>query len=587
MASNYNLFHLHERRFLFRLTAFIIMLLVVFSIYGNTLEHPFIFDDTQNILLNTGIRINSINYDSLQGVLDKSALTNRPVANISLALNYYFHQYKVTGYHLFNITIHFLNGILLFLFLEQTLNLQTDSRKSVSRWLAFASALVWVVHPLHIQSVTYIIQRMNSMMTMFYLLGLILYIQARNSATSWTRWFCAIGAVTAGLLAIGSKENAIMMPFFIVLYELFFFQKLKFKWQKRQYIIILSAVMIFLIGTVFAYLGSHPFESLLKSYGVREFSLGERLLTQPRVIIFYISQILLPLPSRLNLEHDFTLSYSLLNPPFTLFALLGVFSMILLAIFLAKRDRLLSFCLFWFLGNLIIESTIIPLEIIFEHRTYLPSMLLILFLVLVTHKIISTRSHKIIILCLIFSLFASLTYTRNAVWSSGISIMEDMAKKSPNKFRIQHNFGRALGLAGRLDEAVFHLRKAVELNPKHEIGYESLGQALMSQKKYLQAAEAFSKGLKVKPSAMMQFEMGRALALLGKHNNAIYYYNKALTGNRFIKYKVLYHLGLSLSQLGKHQKAIDKYNQALLLKPNYWQAQEALINAKQLTGHKK
>ena len=118
----------------------------------------------------------------------------------------------------------------------------------------------------------------------------------------------------------------------------------------------------------------------------RDFTLQERLLTQFRVVIFYISLVVLPYPSRLTLEHDFALSYSLLDPFTTLLSLFALLLFILAAIFSARRERIFSFCILWFFGNLFIESSFIPLEIIFEHRTYLPSMMLIFLFIIIRYN---------------------------------------------------------------------------------------------------------------------------------------------------------------------------------------------------------
>jgi hypothetical protein len=153
-----------------------------------------------------------------------SGSSNRPVAKISFALNYYFHQYDVGGYHVVNILIHIIAGILLYFFVRATLNLPTlRSTYETYRWLPFLTALIWIVHPLHTQSVTYIVQRMNSMAALFYILSLFLYIKARTAKEKRKRWSLFSVCILSGLLALGSKENAATLPFFIVLYEWYFF----------------------------------------------------------------------------------------------------------------------------------------------------------------------------------------------------------------------------------------------------------------------------------------------------------------------------------------------------------------------------
>ena len=136
------------------------------------------------------------------------------------------------------------------------------------------------------------------------------------------------------------------------------------------------------------YLGFDPMGKFktLRDYVFGEFTMGQRLLTQTRVVLYYLSLIFYPNPSRLNLDYDFPLSYSLFNPFTTFLSLILIIGLIALGVYLAKKQRLISFCIFWFLGNLVIESSVIPLAIIFEHRIYMPSMFVFLLIVILFHR---------------------------------------------------------------------------------------------------------------------------------------------------------------------------------------------------------
>ena len=151
----------------------ILLILCTAVLYSNTLQSPFVLDDFHNILANEPIRITEITYESLRTVVRNSLIENRPVANISLAMNYYFHQYNVLGFHLFNITVHILACILLYFFIRNTIMLSQCGSPHEAKWLGFVTALIWLVHPLQTQSVTYIIQRMNSLAALFYILSFV------------------------------------------------------------------------------------------------------------------------------------------------------------------------------------------------------------------------------------------------------------------------------------------------------------------------------------------------------------------------------------------------------------------------------
>ena len=147
---------------------------LVFLIYSKSLEGPFVLDDGRNITDNPAIRLTRLSWSGLMDAATKSPLPNRPLAYISFALNYYFHSYRTAGYHLTNILIHILAGVFLYLFIKTTVGLPAlQSRDGNSRWLPFIAVLIWLIHPVHTQSVTYIVQRMNSMAAMFYILSML------------------------------------------------------------------------------------------------------------------------------------------------------------------------------------------------------------------------------------------------------------------------------------------------------------------------------------------------------------------------------------------------------------------------------
>ncbi len=551
----------------------------VVLLYANTLQSPFALDDYHNILANKPIRITQISLTSIKEVIQDSLIENRPVANLSLALNYFFHQYDVTGYHLFNIGAHIITGILLYIFVLRTLQLlQNDFKTDAIKWIAFITALLWLVHPLQTQSVTYIIQRMNSLAAMYYLCSLVCYIQARITPTRTQKILWACGSLLGGLLAIGSKENAVVLPAFILLYEWYFFQDMRLLGLNKYFYVCITLLALFLLAATFYYLGPDPL-ARITNYSFRDFTMEERVLTQLRVVIFYISLICLPSPARLTLEHDFILSRSLFDPLSTLFSLLAIILLLFYAITAARHQRILSFCIFWFFGNLLIESSVIPLEIIFEHRTYLPSMLLILSLVLFIHGLLKSQRLKILLVVLAVILLSSSTYARNSIWRNEITLWTDIAQKAPNKSRAQMNLGIILSQAGRMDEALAYLNKAVMLDPDYDLALYSLGDAQMKQRKYLQASESYARGLQIDPdNPLTRFNLAKALAAAGEHENALFHYQNVAGMDSFIDHKVYYHMGNSFYRLRRYTKAMDAYNKALLLQPDYGEALQALNN---------
>ena len=314
------------------------LLLLTIIVYSGTLDHSFHLDDHSNISYNPFIQITNLSIDELvKAGFVSSTNGDRPVANISFALNYYFHGLDVTGYHIVNIIIHLLAGIMLYYFVKKTLSIGlARDRFGEARFIPFFTALIWLVHPLHIQSVTYIVQRMNSMAAMFFIMAMLFYVKGRLTPERVKKILFFAISFFAGLLAFGSKQNTATLPLFILLYEWYFFQDLRLKFSRQQLFWMAAIGCLFFI-VLYLFLGSSPLNRLFPSYAGRPFSMAERVLTQPRVVLHYISLIFYPEPGRLNLDYDFPLSYSLVSPLTTLLAILAIIGMLGLAIYSAKN----------------------------------------------------------------------------------------------------------------------------------------------------------------------------------------------------------------------------------------------------------
>jgi len=558
----------------------ILLFVVVFLIYSNTFINPFVFDDTQNIYNNPHIRLTKITFDSIKRAGFESPASNRPVANISFSLNYYFHQYNVFGYHLVNMLIHIAAGILLYFFIKITLE-TIDPLTSFNRsqkWIPFFTVLVWLVHPIQTQSVTYIVQRMNSLAAMFYVLTLLLYIKFRLAEKIWEKWAFIGGCIFSGILAVGSKETAVTLPFFIFLYEWYFFQDLSWTWLKRH-LHYFVGVLILLSFFSYLYLGKHPIESLLSGYAYREFTLGQRVMTEFRVVIFYISLLLFPHPSRLNFNHDFSLSLSLVNPVGTLFSIGLIAGLFVLAVYLAKRDSLTSFCIFWFLGNLIVESSVIGLEIIFEHRTYLPSMLMSLLLVQLVCRYMHRRWLRLVILCAVVIILSIWTYQRNIVWQNNTNLWSDVVSKAPHNYRAHNNLGNALYKQGRTAGAIEHYLQALRIKPDYVNAHYNLGNALYKQGRTAEAIEYYLQALRIKPDfEEAHYNLGNALYKQGRTAEAIEYYLQALRIKPDFE-KAHNSLAIALFRKGNIEGAIVHFRKALRINPGYVDAKNNLKKA--------
>jgi hypothetical protein len=241
---------------------------------------------------------------------------------------------------------------------------------------------------------------MASMAGMFYLLAMVLYIKGRLS-TGGVRFCYFAGTVLSYLFGVFSKENAAILPLFIALYEFYFFQNLDLSPKGRKVIISLAAGLLILGAFGFLIWGERYIQVIREGYAYCTFTMQERVLTQFRVVVYYLTLLIYPHPSRLNLDYDFSISKTILDPPTTLISLLIIAGLVGYSIWTARKRPMISFCILWYFGNLVIESSVFPLEIAFEHRLYLPavgpfiifSLLLVRGIEMLNDKIAGAMNH--------------------------------------------------------------------------------------------------------------------------------------------------------------------------------------------------
>ena len=349
---------------------------VALAAYSNTFSVPFQFDDRPNIISNPNIQIKVFTWDRLERLIKNTYKESiRVFSYFTLALNYYFGEFNVFGYHLVNFIIHVASGILLYGFLILTFRLPSLKEKygPISYKVALFTGLIFISHPIQTQSVTYIVQRMASMAGMFYLLSMVLYIKGRLSS-SRARFFYFGGMALSYLLGVFSKENVAILPLFIALYEFYFFQNLDLSPKGKKVVFVLLGALLILGAFGFIIWGQRYVNVIIEGYPYRTFTIGERVLTQFRVVLYYLTLLVYPHPSRLNLDYDFPISKTLLDPPTTLISILIIAGLLGYSLWTAKKRPILSFCILWYFGNLVIESSIFPLEMVYEHRLYLPAV---------------------------------------------------------------------------------------------------------------------------------------------------------------------------------------------------------------------
>jgi len=353
-----------SRGLLLSLGVLALLTVLGFALYGNTIDSEFHLDDYPNLVENAAIHMTRLDPASIGRALSAPVGGNRPVASLLFALNFRAGQFNVRTFHITSIICHILAGWLLFLFLRRTLLLPRLD-------------LLWFVHPIQTQAVTYIVQRANVLSGLFCFAALYLFVVIRStSAGRGLRALQWAGLLLAGLLALGSKETAAVLPLIILLYELFFIRKSQIGALrgKPAYVAGIIVAPALILAADYYRFGMSLFERMGAIYHLRGFTMWERVLTEFRVLVRYITLLVLPLPERLNLEHEVEISRTLFSPFTTLLSLLVLLGLVALGFYLARRRPLISFFIFWFFLQLAIESSVVPLELMFEHRLYLPSV---------------------------------------------------------------------------------------------------------------------------------------------------------------------------------------------------------------------
>jgi len=377
---------------------------------------------------------------------------------------------------------------------------------------SLAVTTIYLVHPLNIQAVTYVVQRMTSMAALFVLLSFGCYLLARrNRGTVAVLGFSA--SALCWLLAMASKEIAIQLPLVLLLYEACFHRDFwKVRLGRLSIATVFSARGIF-VGAILILVSTY----ILKTYNPeshfhwyeqfpgRDFSGVERLLTQSRVQFFYLTLVLWASPSRLNIEHDFIVSQSLWQPWTTILAASGWIIALVVLLYFAKAKPRLAFPLLAYMTFHLLESGPINLEMVFEHRMYLPMAFLALFLNSVLLSDFVNWKVAVLVVYMLALPLAYATYERNKVWSNELEFLRDSAEKSPNNFRSWYNLGSRLGESGYFAEAEEVLQKALKLKPKkarpnHAWAHNQLGNVYKLTGRLTEAIEQYQLALKAEPT---------------------------------------------------------------------------------------
>jgi len=544
----------HSRKYDFYRMALIVF--IGLTVYSNTLYTPFIFDDSANLINNPLIM------DLSFAGLKESFYSRRAIGIITFQLNYYLSGWNVLGYHVTNIFIHICTGLAVYRLLQLLMHTEYIKDNSGDRVrklpLPFFAALLFVVHPVQTQAVTYIVQRFASLATLFYLAAIISFLSARLNQIDSDRiltvksaaWFSAM--LLSGFLAFYTKETAYTLPLALMLVELLFFKSTP---KKIFWIITASGSAV--IAVLLKYASAiHSVQNAISAIdeATRLQTITPRsdyLFTQFRVIMTYLRLIFLPVNQRL--DYDYTLSRTFMDwRVFCSFLILLILMFAAFWLLKMSRDgspylRLIAFGILWFFLTLSVESSIIPIiDLIFEHRLYLPLVGAVTAVPAAVMMLPWGRASgkAVYIGLLLCSLVLALTaYNRNSVWSSEVSIWADTVKKSPDSARAWNNLGAAYIKQKDSSNSLKAITRSIELDPSKADAWNNLGIAIdimgAYNDRFNRTYEMFSTPGSIKGETVNSW--------LGDVNN---------------------NLGLAYEILGNLPKAADNYRSAVGFNPS-------------------
>lgn len=391
---------------------------LIVAVYWAGLHGNFMFDDHGSIVDNPPLRNLDGSWQSLLAAATSgsSSPLGRPLSMATFALNFSFFGDTAFPFKLVNLVIHVTNATLVCVLVRQLwqrLGCGTDTSRSLAPAIGVAAA--WSLHPISLTPVLLVVQRMTSLSALFTLAALVLYLHGRQAMGKRGLFAIAVGLFVCWPAAVLSKETGLLLPVYIFLFEwlvLGTFRPIpaRTKWLAAS-----------VVGAMFAIVCWAKWDFVTAGYSVRNFDLSERLMTEARVLWFYIGQLLLPEPAAFALFHDdIAISRGLLAPAETLFAIVAWAAITALAFRWRARSPLFALAVFWFLASHLLESTAFPLEIAYEHRNYLASFGIFLWLasLLLSEREITRWQVPRLIVVASFVLFCGLvTSLRSLQWS--------------------------------------------------------------------------------------------------------------------------------------------------------------------------
>lgn len=554
-----------------------ILVFLVFIIYSNTFYSPWILDDFHNVVNNSRIQIKSLSLESIKGSFYSANPEKiyRPLSCLTFALNAFISGKNVFGYHLVNISLHAATALavmwlLILVFNTPALEKIPDKEK---HFVILLSSVLWAVNPIQIQAVTYIVQRMAALCAFFSILSMGFFLKFKLANATTQKCYYIICCIMGIACSFFSKENGIITVPLILVLEYFLFNGGDYKALGRKKFIITFLIFIFFALCFLIYTEILP--KLMALYDNRPFTLYERILTQPKILFYYLSLIFYPLPQRFSLEHEIIISSGIVTPPQTfLYIVLVIFSFAV-CIVSSKIPFLLRLGLVFYFVAHSIESSILPLEMVFEHRNYLPTVFTFPPVAAGLYQLLTHyKSRQLIKISCIFFISAIIfltsmaTYTRNFDWRSNEAIWFDAMMKAPGNARPKQSMGFAIGMKNP-EKALDYYAKGLTgymHNPKDEKAstLTNMGLIFFHQNKYGNARRFFEQAIQIDEKYQIAiYFLIQTYMKEGLWNKAIEIIDKNANSLELSKLKAL-----SFLHTSNYQQALDLFSKIYRNQPD-------------------
>jgi len=563
--------------------AVLIIVLTGWAAYRNSFQGPLIFDDLPGIAENASIRHGW--WTALQPPENGQTVTGRPLANLSFALNYRWGAYNVWSYHALNLAIHLLAGLTLFGLVRRTLLLPALREKygDVALLLALSTTLIWTLHPLQTESVTYVVQRAEALMALFYLLTMYCFVRGTES-TRPQLWYS--GSVVACVAGVFCKEGVMVSaPLMVLLYDRTFIAGNFTEALRKRWTIFMALLatwiplgwLVWATGTRGDSAGfgagiDSSLQGLPRLRAIWDDSL-QYALTQFRAIVDYLWLYVWPHPITLDHGRDFATHASEIVP----YAIV-VAGLVAGTVYALWRKPMLGFLGFWFFAILAPSSSIMPIitETMAEHRMYLPLATLAVLTPLGLYVFGGRRA----LACsfLLVPVLGWVTFERNSDYRLSSVIWADSVVKAPDNARTHENLGISLSAVNRLREAVQEYETALKLRPYYPDCENNLGNTFNSLGEYKDAVDHYLEAIHQMPHlAQAYYNLGNALIAMNQWEQAGAAYAKAAELNPEFAAAHNNYANI-LSHFGKNQEAIAEYQKAIADQPDFAQAHYNLGN---------